>query len=140
MRNLADDLTAEKTILSIVGNNDTEGTGTEVDLQGCEGALVIFNIGASGDTLSGSVYVTLTVMECATSGGTFTAVADADLGGGANSIVIDAAAEDDVVHWRAYFGSLRYIKAFVDFTGTHTNGIPISAVVVKGKRRHATTS
>ena len=70
----------------------------------------------------------------------FVGVLYADLGGGANDITIDAAAEDDVVHYRAYFGSLRYIKAFVDFTGTHTNGIPISAVVVKSYRRHATTS
>ena len=129
--NLADD-----SILSIVGNNTTEGTGTAVDLQGYRGALAIFNIGQSGDTLSGSVYITVSLQESADGSTGWASVAAADLEG-TNDQVIDAAAEDETVIQMGYKGSLRYVRAYIAFTGTHTNGIPIGAVVVKGFPCHA---
>jgi hypothetical protein len=135
MRDLYSNVSAVKSILPIVGNNDTEGTGTGVDLKGYESAFVVFEVGASGDTLSGTVLITLRVQE-SDDDSTYTDVAAADLVGGANAIVIDDPAEDDVIHVRGYNGARRYIRAFVDFTGTHTNGIPISAVVVRGNARH----
>lgn len=127
---------AVKTIQAIVGNNDTEGTGVGVDLAGAGSALMIAAIGISGDTLSGSVYVTVKFQE-SNDNSTWNDIADADLGGGANSVVIDDAAEDDVVVQRTYKGGKRYVRVFVDFTGTHTNGIPIAAVIVTGNLRHA---
>ena len=68
---------------------------------------------------------------------TFTDVAAADLLGGANGVVVDAAAEDEVVIARSYIGSKRYVRVFIDHTGTHTNGFPYSALVIKGAPRHA---
>ena len=136
MRDLASGLSAVTSIIPIVGNNDTEGTGLGADLKGYEGALVVFEIGISADTLSGSVLLTLKVQE-SDDDSAYTDVAAADLIGGANAIVIDDAAEDAVIHVRGYNGAKRYLRAFVDFTGTHTNGTPISAVVVRGLPRHA---
>jgi len=138
MKDLYHDLKAVKTLLSIVGNNDTEGTGTAVDLQGYEGALVVFNIGASGDTLGGSTYITLKLQE-SDDGTTFADVSASEVLG-TQGLVIDASDEDEVVVAMGYMGSKRYIRVFVDFTGTHTNGIPIGAVVILGKPRHAPIS
>lgn len=101
----------------------------------------IFDVGVSLDTLSGSLYHTLKVMECATSGGSYTAVADADIIGiygvdssgnfeklssGTNAYVIDAAAEDPATVVFVFRPTLRYVKAKDDVTGTHTNGTPLS--------------
>jgi hypothetical protein len=133
--NLYDSVSVVSSILPIVGNNDTEGTGLTADLKGYETAVVVFQIGASADTLSGSVLLTLTVQESANDS-TWTTVADADLEGGANLIVIDASTEDDVIHVRGYKGGKRYLRAFVDFTGTHTNGTPIAAVIARSLPRH----
>lgn len=135
MRDLYSSFSAVKSILPIVGNNDTEGTGTGVDLKGYEGCLVIFEVGVSADVLSGSVLLTLQVQE-SDDDAAYSNVAAADLIGGANGIVIDDPAEDDVIHVRGYNGSKRYVRAFIDFTGTHTNGTPIAATVVRGLPRH----
>jgi hypothetical protein len=136
MRDLYHDLLPVKSIDPILGNNDTEGTGVGVDLQGFEGALMVAHLGQSGDTLSGSVYVTPTFQE-SDDNSSFTDIADGDLIGGVNKPVVDAAAEDEVIIARSYIGSKRYVRVFIDFTGTHTNGIPISALVIKGAPRHA---
>jgi len=138
MKDLYHDLLPVVSINSIVGNNDTEGKGVGVDLQGYEGALVVFNIGQSGDTLSGSVYITLKIQHCDTdTDGSYEDVAAGDYQGSNQGLVIDAAAEDEVVKAIGYTGGKRWVRAIVDFTGTHTNGIPIGATVIKGKPRHA---
>lgn len=137
MRDLYHDLLPVKSIDPIVGNNDTEGTGAGVDLQGFEGALMLAHLGQSADTLAeGSLYVTVKFQE-SDNNSDFTDAADSDLLGGANGAVVDAAAEDEVIIYRSYVGAKRYVRVFIDFTGTHTNGIPISAMVIKGVPRHA---
>ncbi len=126
-------------ILPIVGNNTTEGTGTAVDLKGYESATVVFHIGASGDTLSGSVYITPSIEESADGSTGWAAIPAtgyrADVG---TFAVVDAAAEDDTIMQVAVLagtGRQRYIRAMLTFTGTHTNGTPISACVLKGHPR-----
>ncbi len=141
MKDFSSDLLAVQSIVPIVVNNDTEGTGVGVSLAGFDGAMFIVHVGASGDTLSGSVYLTVKLQECATdTPGSYTDIADADLEGGANAVVIDAAAEDEVVIQRGYKGGLRWLRVFVDTTGTHTNGTPLSAVIVKGRAFHNPTA
>jgi len=125
-----------KTIDPIVGNNTSEGTGVGVDLQGYEGCQMIAHLGASLDTLSGSVYVTVSFQHSDASGSGYANIADADLHGGDNDVVVDAAAEDEIVIYREYTGDKRYARVLITFTGTHTNGFPISAVIVKGFARH----
>jgi hypothetical protein len=136
MRDLHNNIKTVASILSVVGNNDTEGTGAAVDLAGFESAELIFNVGQSGDTLSGSVYIELYLQESADGSTGWAAPAAADILG-TNGVLIDAAAEDEVVVKIGYQGSKRYIRAFVDFTGTHTNGIPISATAILGHAHHA---
>lgn len=140
-RDLGGTIRPVKTIQAIVGNNTTEGTGTAVDLRGYEGAVVIFNIGISGDTLSGTVLMTLSVQdsEDGSTGWADLAASKFRLDQGA-ALVIDDPAEDDVivvVTVLAGAGVKRYIRALVTFTGTHTNGTPISANVIKGFPRVA---
>ena len=137
MRDLYDNLKVSKSIDPIVGNNDTEGTGIGVDLQGFKGALMIAHLGVSLDTLSGSVYVTVKFQESDVLGSGYADIAAADLLGGSNGIVIDDPVEDEVIIARGYIGSKRYVRILIDHTGTHTNGFPYSAVVIKGFPRHA---
>lgn len=137
MKDITHNLLAVKSIDPIVGNNTTEGTGVGVDLAGFDGAALIAHLGVSGDTLSGSVYVTVGFQESDALGSGYADIAAADLLGGDNNVVVDAAAEDEVVIQRGYIGSKRYVRVLITFTGTHTNGIPISAVVIKGRPRHA---
>lgn len=136
MKDTQNRVLAVSSITPIVGNNTTEGTGTGVDLAGCEGAQLIAQIGVSGDTLSGSVYLTVGWQESDVEGSGYTDIAAADLTGGNDGVVIDDAAEDAVVVQRGYVGSKRYVRAYIAFTGTHTNGTPISALVVKHYLRH----
>ena len=105
--------------------------GDTIDRQGYNGnVLLVANVGASLDTLSGSVYAELEVQE-SDDDSTYTAVADADLSDSVTGTnvgtfaKIDDPAEDDQVYKTEYRGSKRYVQAVVNLTGTHTNGIPI---------------
>ena len=135
MRDLDNDVSVAQTIVPIVANNTTEGTGVGVDLQGYESAMAVLHFGDSGDTLSGSVYWTPTLEESDTLGSGYTTVAAADMVSNGFSVV-DAPSEDQVVQTVSYVGSKRYIRVLVTATGTHTNGTPLSAVVVRGRARH----
>ena len=102
-------------------------------------------VGESGDTLSGSVYVELELEESADDS-TFTDVADAHITNAVDGTndgtfaKIDAAAEDDAVFMTQYSGPARYVRAVVNVTGTHTNGIPIGIVAFRfGAERVAVT-
>lgn len=107
-------------------------TSSAIDTKGYESATVIFDIGNSGDTLSGTVYWTLSLTECATSGGSYTAVAAADIVGGVASVVIDAPSEDSLAVKFGYKGNLPFIKGVATATGTHSNGTPIGIISVLG--------
>jgi hypothetical protein len=138
MKDLFHDLLPVKSLTPILGHTTAEGTGAAVDLAGFDGALMAAHVGVSGDTLSGSLKWTVQFQESdTTTPGDFTDIAAADLLGGANNVVIDDAAEDDVIIARSYIGAKRYVRILFTQTGTHTNGTPIAAVIIKGKPRHA---
>lgn len=123
-----------QTLVPILGNTTAEGTGVAVDRQGFGDALMVAEVGISGDTLSGSIKWTISFQESATTtAGDFTNIAAADLEGGLNNHVIDDATEDPTTIVRGYRGALRYLRVLFTQTGTHTNGTPISAVVVLGR-------
>lgn len=130
MRSVLDDFSAAATIVSAVVNDDTEGTGTGVDLAGYEGAMVFVNVGISGDTLSGSLKSSFSLQE-SDDNSTFTDVAAADIEGSSQPTLIDDAAEDPALIAWGYTGSKRYLRVLDDTTGTHTNGTPVGAVVVR---------
>lgn len=129
---------AAPTILPIVGNDDTEGTGTAVDLAGYDSAMVIFAFGVSLDTLSGTVKVLPVLQHSHQSSTGFEDVAAAELDGALS--LIDDAAEDAVLQVVGYRGDRRYLRAFLDFTGTHTNGFPVAAIVLRGHPKVAPTA
>lgn len=111
---------------------DADGTG--VDLAGYESATMLFEFGDSGDTLSGTVKVAGVAYE-SDDNSTFTAVAAADLIG--SLPLVDAPTEDTQIYAVGYRGTKRYLRAGLDFTGTHTNGIPCGTTIVKGNPTHA---
>ena len=51
----------------------------------------------------------------------------------------DANAETPQVTVVGYTGGKRYVRVVADFTGTHSNGTPIAASVIKGHPIHAPT-
>lgn len=123
-----------QTLVPIVGNTTAEGTGVAVDRQGFQDVLMIAEQGISGDTLSGSIYWTIAFQHSdTTTPGDFVNIPAADLEGGVNDHVINAAAEDPTTIIRLYRGTKRYVRLLWTQTGTHTNGTPISGVCVLGR-------
>ncbi len=112
-----------------------DATGTGVDLQGVEGALVQVQVGAEGDTLTGELFIEFELEE-SDDNVTFTDVADADVVGtvsGTNSgtiAKIDAVAEAPSLHTAAYIGTKRYLRVVDSRTGTHTTGTATAASVI----------
>lgn len=109
----------------------TTKTSTAIDLQGYHGASVAFALGASGDTLSGSVYWTLKLQH-SDDDSSYSDVTAADLLNGTATIVVDSASEDETVYSFGYIGAKRYLKAVATPTGTHTNGTSMSVVALRG--------
>ncbi len=137
IRDIKSTISIAATVTPNVVNNDTDGTGVGVDLRGYDSAAVAFHVGVSGDTLSGSVLLTPKVQESADNS-SWSDVAAGDLDG--TLTVIDDAAEDDAVQVVGYRGTKRYIRAVIDTTGTHTNGTPCSAVVIRSHPKVAPTT
>lgn len=117
------------TMVPVLANDTTEGTGVGVDCRGYHKVLMVAQQGISGDTLSGSVKWTLT-FEDSDDNSRFATIADAYLLGGYGSHTIDAAAEDPTLIVREYTGGKRYVRILWTATGTHTNGTPIAGFVV----------
>jgi hypothetical protein len=141
VRDLHNNITVDKALETIVVNNDTEGTGAVIDLKGFEAAEMIVDVGQSGDVLSGALKFDLILQHGDLANGTDqAAVAQTDVLGswaaGGIFATIDDPAEDGAVFAVGYRGSKRYVRLFIDTTGTHTNGTPIGAVCVKAKARH----
>lgn len=139
IRNLKNSVAAASAGLSIVpvvcsGNGtDTEGTG--VDLRGYNRALVQFLVGATAETLSGSLYICLEVEESADNS-TFTDCADASLSDtvtgattGTMAKIISSTA-DNVLVEAEYKGTSRYIRGVVNLVGNHAaGGTPIACLI-----------
>lgn len=94
----------------------------EIDLAGNDSCMVAVNVGTFA-TFTGSNSWSLCLWECATTGGTYTAVADADLinptgAGGGEFKLCDAAADDEATWKGGYCGSLQFLKLKIVETGT----------------------
>lgn len=106
-------------------------TSDTIDMQGYDSLAVIFNVGNSADTLSGSVYWTLSLTE-SDDDSSYTAVAASDLHNEEATTVIDAPAEDSLAVKFGYKGNKRYVRAVATATGSHSSGTPIGIVAVQG--------
>jgi hypothetical protein len=103
-------------------------TGTAVDLQNYESAEIVVEAGVITD---GTHVISLT--ECDTSGGSYTAVAAGDLIG--TPPTLTSAAGGSTAHKFAYKGSKRYLKVVSTVSGATTGGV-YGACVVRGDPRH----
>jgi hypothetical protein len=110
----------------------TTKTSSAIDLLGYNSACVLFVLGASGDTLSGSVYWTLKLQH-SDDDSSYSDVTLADLvGNTAATTVVDSAGEAQQTYKFGYNGSKRYLKGVATHTGTHTNGTPMTILGLRG--------
>lgn len=114
-----------------VGTTGTGKTGVAVDTQGYQGVEFLLEYGTVTAT---NATITPTLLECDTTGGTFTSVADADMLGTEAAAAIAAAAtrtsgtSKNVAFKLGYIGSKRYVKAKI--VSTVTAGPPVSALAL----------
>ncbi len=119
-----------------------DNTPAAVDLLGFESAEILLSIGAGGITFTSTNKIEF-VLTHSDDNSTYTNVTAADLLGVSsvtNGIVkslVEAHATADVTRF-GYRGGKRYLKLLADFSGTHSTGTPIGAVVVKGHPHQAT--
>lgn len=118
-----------------------DANGASADLKEHDGALIIVNVGNSGDTLSGSVKIELEV-ETSDNNSAWSDAADADLSSsvsGTNTgtfAVIDAGSEDTTTFTTAYLGRERYVRVVANLTGTHSNGTPVAANIIRTRAKY----
>lgn len=107
-------------------------TSAEFDSAGYESVFFVVSYGECADTLSGTVYWTAKIRDCATSGGTYADLAAAEVyGATANAFgLINDPAEDDALYCLAVRSSERYLKVVVTPTGSHSSGTPIAVYAV----------
>ena len=125
-------------ILPAAARTDGTVTGEEVNITGYERVdIVIF----TGTITDGTHSFSLT--ECATTGGSFTAVAAADIdvnatygGTGANGAVI-VAANDNIACTFSYLGTKGFIKVIATSATCSTGGV-FAAGVIGSDKRHST--
>lgn len=133
LRHTRSDETKVQCVASILSASTTDINGASVDAGPGNEVEFEANVGASLDTLSGSVYVLLELEHC-NDNATWVDCADADLDvavAGTNTgtwAKIDDPAEDETLVTVNYIGGKRYVRPVVNKTGTHTNGIPIGVV------------
>jgi len=110
-----------------------------IDLQGFEAAVFLAHIGASADTLSGTVYFDFLLEHAPDDGsgaaGTYAAVAATDVVGvtPADGVVltVDAPGEEEQVYQWGYIGGKRFLRLTITPEGTHANGTPMSVAMLK---------
>jgi len=140
MRDLANNIKVLQALIAAVVTASVNGA--DIDLQGFNSAALALNVGAEGDTLSGSVKFDFVLQEAPDDGtgspGTYVNVTDNNKVTygtvDANGIfaTVDDNAEAPAVHRIGYIGIERFIRVVVTATGTHTNGTPIGVVAVLG--------
>ena len=144
MQDLSHNIELGNSIINAVKTTGANGTG--IDLQGFEEATAVVSVGAEGDTLSGSVYFEVS-LEHSDDNSTYTDCVQADIVNGtiaAGGIFLKldgtTGGDPDTTggQWQVgYVGGKRYVRLVLSKTGTHSNGTPISGMIVKSRPRNA---
>lgn len=129
MRDLYHNVLAAQVLNPI--NSTATKTSSTIDTQGFNALSVVFALGLSADTLSGSVYWTLTLQH-SDDGSTFTPVAATDCSSGTYTIAVNATTADRQAYSIGYLGTKRYVQATATPTGSTPSGMPIGIVALKG--------
>jgi hypothetical protein len=123
--------------------SDQNASATGVDTKDFKSFAALFLIGASGDTLSGSVKINLKLQHSDTNvDGDFVDVPKEDIlikSGGAITnpaadgiaYVIDDPAKDNLAYLAGYIGTKQYVRPVLDFVGTHNNGTFAAVAVIE---------
>ena len=147
MQDLTHNIVVSNSIINAVKTAAANGTG--VDLKGFEEATAIVDVGAEGDTLSSSVYFEVS-LEHSDDDSTYTDCVQADvingtIAAGGIWLKLDGTTGGDPDttggDWQiGYVGGKRYLRLVLAKNGTHSNGTPISGVIVKSRPRVAPKS
>ena len=145
MKDLSNNIAPAVSLINAV--KTAAGNGTGVDLQGYESATVLVEVGAEGDPLSSSVYFEVS-LEHSDDDSTYTDVAQADIIDGTISsggifLKLDGTANGNPdtageIYRVGYVGGKRYVRVVLAKTGTHSNGTPLGAMIVRGHARNST--
>ena len=117
-------------VLSPVVSTTTK-TSSAIDLKGFNSAAVAFAVGATGDTLSGSIYWTLKIQH-SDDNVTYTDVGVEDLHNAAATAVVNSNSLDEVAYSFGYKGAKRYLKGVAIPTGSHSTGTPLAVIALLG--------
>ncbi len=122
-------------------NRTASANSASVDLQNFDSVAFAVNVGATGDTWSGTNRVELQVQESADNA-TWTAVADSDLlhvvtGGQATGtfMILNANAQGGQVYETGYRGNQRYVRIALANFGTTSVGTPMDVLAILGRPR-----
>ena len=147
MQDLTHIIVVSNSLINAVKTAAANGTG--VDLKGFEEATAIVDVGAEGDTLSSSVYFEVS-LEHSDDDSTYTDCVQADvingtIAAGGIWLKLDGTTGGDPDtaggDWQiGYVGGKRYLRLVLAKNGTHSNGTPISGVIVKSRPRVAPKS
>ena len=130
MRDIYHNVLATQVLSPVVST--TTKTSSTIDLQGHNGLSVVFALGLSADTLSVSLYWTLSLQHSDTDSG-YSAVASTDCNSGVNSITVNGTTLDRQAYSLGYIGSKRYVQAVATPTGSVSSGMPIGIVALRGE-------
>lgn len=119
--------------------------GLTVDTAGFESTVIAVQFGATGDTLSGTVYYELDI-QYSIDGTNWVAAPDqyvqnavGTANGAANVgcfALVQAPNASPQVIFAGHIGLARYVRVSIVVTGTMTNGTNIAAVAILGNGRH----
>ena len=147
MQDLTHNIVVGNSIINAVKTAAANGTG--IDLKGFEEATALVSVGAEGDTLSSSVYFEIS-LEHSDDDSTYTDVTQSEIVNGTIAaggiwLKLDGTTGGDPDtaggQWQlGYVGGKRYVRLVLAKTGTHSNGTPISGMIVKSRPRVAPKS
>lgn len=116
---------------------DADNTPAAIDIGNYGAAIVLIHVGIGGITFTADNKVEFKLTH-SDDNSTYTAVAQEDVKGvtvGTGGIVRSLVAAHAAASLTkvGYHGGKRYLKLLADFSGTHSSGTPMSAVVVAGE-------
>ncbi len=126
MRDIKNNLSGVNSLVPATITASTNGSG--VDLQGYDGAMVVFQAGTADTGNANETYTPS--LEESDDNSSFSAVAASDLEGTLANMTANSAQR------AGYKGAKRYVRAVMTLGGT-TPSIDVSALVVRGLPHHA---
>jgi len=147
MKDLSHNISVGNSLINAV--KTAGANGTTVDLQGFLSATAVVTAGLEGDVLSGTKSFTV-ALQHSDDNSTWTDAVQADIVNGTIAsggiwLTLDGSDGGDPGttggEWQVgYVGGKRYVRLVLAKTGTHTNGTPLSGIIVKGTPLHAPAS